>query len=87
MTGFNNPDPTDLPAYYAGAVVDKATHVRIKLANGSTIETETIAAPTALDLPIRFFVAALPSGIFDVLQVTATDDQNAPVAQFNLPPS
>ncbi len=86
MTGQFNPDAVGLGAYFAGAVIDKATSVRIKLANGSTIETETIAAPTALDLPIRFFVTALPSDV-EVLQVTATDDQDAPVAQANFPPS
>ena len=84
ITFLYSPVQADFPAYIDGAVIEKATRVRIELADGSTIETETIAAPTALDLPIRFYAAELPSGVKPV-HVIGVDNQNTPVARVDFP--
>jgi hypothetical protein len=70
-----------LPPYILGPVVDEASRVFIEFANGETIETEAIAPPAATDLPMRFFVARLPST--DIVHVEARSADGTVVAQVS----
>jgi hypothetical protein len=70
-----------LPAYILGPVVDEASRVFIELASGETIETEAIAPPAATDLPMRFFVARLPST--HIVHVEARSADGTVVAQVS----
>ena len=76
------PDPLNA----TGPVSDEVTHVRIELASGETIETNTIPAPAKLGLPVRFFATPLPR-CAELKRVVALDDQNNIVAQDIVPRS
>ena len=72
------------PEYVVGPVVDEARVVRIGLYGGTVVETNTVPAPAALDLPMRFFYSALPCGGF-VVHVEARDKKGSIIDQVSTP--
>jgi hypothetical protein len=52
----------DFPAYIVGPVSSTAVSVRIELADGRSVSTDTIAAPNVTP-GVGFFVARLPCGV------------------------
>jgi hypothetical protein len=48
-----------LPAYIVGPVIEQATMVEVRFANGETLRTPTFAAPHPLD-HVRFYATPLP---------------------------
>jgi hypothetical protein len=72
--------PTGLPPHVDGMVSKEVTHVRIELAGGQVINTETYPAPANLGLSVGFFAAPIPR-CPEVERVVALDDQDNVVSQ------
>ena len=60
ITYLNGSRTTRLPAYIAGPVIDSASTVAIRLADGRTLTTPTFSARAPLD-HIRFYATPLPT--------------------------
>jgi hypothetical protein len=50
------------PGFAVGPSAPDVTQIKILLAGGTNIVTDTFAAPAELGVPARFYVAAVPSG-------------------------
>jgi hypothetical protein len=82
--GFGTgPKRSGFPPYVLASVPGGATHVRIELTDGETIEAKTFAAPAELGFQIRFLAAPLP-GCPNLESIVALDDQNDLVAQSSV---
>jgi hypothetical protein len=62
ITFLSTSDTPELPAYMAGPVIDTASTVEIRLANGQTLTTAAFDAPSPLE-HIRFYATPLPVGV------------------------
>lgn len=73
---------SQLPAYVAGPVIETATAVKIRLADGATLTTPTFSAQPPLD-HVRFYATLLPSaavGAQSVIWVAGLDSEGRLVA-------
>jgi hypothetical protein len=84
LTALVGSEQVDFPAYIVGPVVSDASRVRIVLSTGRALMVSTIPSPGALDLPVRFYAAALPCGIKPV-EVVAIDRQGHVLGQVAAP--
>ena len=60
ITYLSGATSTELPAYIAGPVIEKASTVAIRFANGDILRVPTFAAPEPLS-HIRFYITPLPA--------------------------
>ena len=60
ITYLSGAASNQLPAYIAGPVIEKASTVAIRLANGDLLRVPTFAAPEPLS-HVRFYVTSLPA--------------------------
>lgn len=73
------------PNYVVGPVVASARAVEIKLADGTTLRSTTIAPPSNLFSGIRFYAAELPCPARPT-RLMAFEGRRQPVARLTLPP-
>jgi hypothetical protein len=69
------------PAYIAGPVIDNASHVEIRFADGQVLRVQTFAAPASLG-HVRFYATPLPAHEFVPTWVAGLDKNGNVIACF-----
>jgi hypothetical protein len=67
-----------LPAYIVGPVIEQATMVEVRFANGETVRTPTFAAPHPLD-HVRFYATPLPKDQMPTTRGSGSPPRVAPL--------